>query len=149
MPVQTDTSLHPDDVILSILVLAQPEGGPVFTSKTERIHTVFQELLQGASPVLGKLFRFAAHTPYPYSQRLDTSLANLQFARLLGMFNPDFRRYLVPESARSAFEELVGPKIEGSPELKAELYRLSERFWQAMQTPMPAEPNAQAHAHRG
>lgn len=148
MPVGTDTSLHPDDVILSILALSRPEHG-TFTSKPERIHTVFQELLQGASPDLRKFFRFAAHTPYPYSQRLDTSLANLQFARLLGMFNPDFRRYVVQEIARSAFEELVGPKLAGSPELEAELYQLSERFWQAMQTSVPVEPSAGAQAQRG
>ena len=148
MPVGTDTSLHPDDVILSILVLSQPERSPEFTSKPERIHAVFEELLQGASPALRKLFRFAAHTPYPYSQRLDTSLASLQFARLLGMFNPDFRRYVVSKSARLAFEELVSPKLKDSPELEAELRQLSERLWQAMQTPVPAEPSAQAHAQR-
>jgi hypothetical protein len=121
------TRLHPDDVLLGALVLAAPRDG-MFTGLSERIHRAFHT--RRSDPEFADLlqaFEFSDEAPYPYSAALARALGHLQRSRLIGMANPDFRRYFVDPGAPSVFRDVVQSAF--TREELGRLQALSESLW--------------------
>lgn len=120
------SAIRPDDVLLALLALG-PDAETRLTGVSEIIHkTVFH--LKTDYPEAFAEFIFSSSTSYPYSEQLASSLHSLQWCRLIGMENPDFRVYFVRDSVRRVFQEVVQPRLPES--ILSDLAAASRRFWQ-------------------
>lgn len=102
------------------------------TGVSKRIHEAVYDLKRDYPAAFAE-FVFSSSTSYPYSEQLASSLHSLQWCRLIGMENPDFRVYFVRDSVRGVFQEVVQPRL---PEpILSDLAAASRRFWQRVGEP--------------
>ena len=121
--------LHPDDILLGLLVLGStPPAERVFPTSSPRLHEIFDALRETPEgDELLDVFEVLSGAPYPYSPQLARSLAHLECSRLVGKYNPDFERFFVAADAREVFDRVVAPKL--GADVRARLSALATRFW--------------------
>lgn len=128
----SDTArLHPDDVLLGLLVLGHGTGGtPVFPASSPRLHMLFNAL-RSAPEAAGILdgFDVLEGAPYPYSPQLARSLSHLERSRLIGKHNPDFEHFFVESDAAAIFDQVVASRLPA--QARERLAALADRFWES------------------
>lgn len=115
----------PDDVIAGILGFLDPPKETTYLTGDPRVIHEAIFALRDKYPLL-KVFPFSQGDIYPFSRYLEEVLSRLQVARLLGMENPDFKRYIVKQRAKKIIRERVHKRF--NDEQSAELQKIAREF---------------------
>ncbi len=115
-----------DDILLSLFVLGQPKGGR-FRAMSRDVHGAVRQLKESYPDLFCEFVFTETTTAFPYSERLAEAMQDLEWSRLVGMENPDFRVYYVKPSAQGVFDTLVRPRI--TQDQTEQLTTAAQRFW--------------------
>ncbi|MEW6409671.1 MAG: hypothetical protein AB1488_06105 [Nitrospirota bacterium] len=92
----------PSDIIAGILSYANINH---FTGNPEQIHKTIYNLRKQFAIL--KVFPFSKYDVYPFSRELEKVLFSLQRARIIGMENPDFERFVIKENGKKYIKEKI------------------------------------------
>lgn len=111
----------PSDVIAGMLAYVNASN---FTGHPKCIHeTVYK--LRKRFPVF-KAFAFSTNDIYPFSRKLEKVLFTLQRARIIGMENPDFEKFVIKENGKKYINDVVLKKF--TPTEQKELRKAGKQF---------------------
>lgn len=97
---------------------------PFFTGDYKKIHeTIFEA--RGKFDIL-KVFPFSEGEVFPFSRKLEEVLQRLELSRIIGMENPDFKRFIVKTQAKEYLKERILPLFDD--EEKKQLEDLGKYF---------------------
>jgi hypothetical protein len=114
-----------DDIIAGILGFIEPLEKTSYLKGDPRVihETIFN--LRDKHPFL-QVFAFSKSDVYPFSRHLERVLSRLQVARLLGMENPDFKRFIVRHKAKQVIRERIHKRFNN--EQLNELRKIAKEF---------------------
>lgn len=92
----------PSDIIAGMLAYANIDH---FTGNPEQIHKTIYKLRKQFEIL--KVFPFSKYDVYPFSRELEKVLFSLQRARIIGMENPDFERFVIKENGKKYIQERI------------------------------------------
>ncbi|MFC1613431.1 hypothetical protein ACFL23_03820 [Patescibacteria group bacterium] len=97
---------------------------PFFVGDLKKIHEAIFELRK-SYPIL-KSFPFSEKEVSHFSRLLESVLHRLQLSRIIGMENPDFKRFIVKKPAVKYLEESIIPLF--NEEEKQQLKKIGKEF---------------------
>lgn len=92
----------PSDIVAGMLAYVDKD---YFTGNPKRLHETIYELRKHFKIL--KAFPFSKYDVYPFSRELEKVLFSLQRARIIGMENPDFERFVIKKEGKKYINERI------------------------------------------